>query len=192
MAVRGVPCFDRAIENLYRGRLFTTDINFYKGVIKINNNDFQPVIDSAIGAKGFKNGKICDSVEIGYDYDKSIELIDNKLSTNLYKNIVVIGLKEPTDTLKEYYDKIFKHLNEETLIISFSYKLESDNFVHFNTCFDSYAVVRICRYLLKYNLPLNIFLSKCARNTVAEMIYFKDFSNVEIFLGQCEPFLVFF
>ena len=51
------------IENFYRGRLFTTDYTSSpKGIIKIENNDFSDIIDSAKKSKGFKTGKQCETV----------------------------------------------------------------------------------------------------------------------------------
>ena len=55
------------IEYLYRGRLFTTDEISPKGVSKIENNDFSPLIESAKQAKGFAKGQKRDSEIIGYD-----------------------------------------------------------------------------------------------------------------------------
>ena len=56
------------IENFYRGRLFTTDYTTApKGIIKIENNDFSEVIKSIETSRGFKTGKNCETVKIGFD-----------------------------------------------------------------------------------------------------------------------------
>lgn len=178
------------IENLYRGRLFTTDTNFYKGVIQIENSDFSRVIESANMAKGFKRGKICETVTVGYDYEKSIELIEQKLKSGNYKKNVIIGLKDYTIEKKNYFEKLIKYLSDETLIISFSYSNDRDNLLSFNTCFDSYAVVRITQYLLNKNLPLNIFLPKCGRNTITEMIHFAKYEKNTVYMDDCEPIMI--
>ena len=178
------------IENLYRGRLFTTDMNFYKGVIQIENNDYSQVIKSANEAKGFKTGKICETVFVGYDYEKSIKLIEEKLNEKDYKKIVIIGLKDYTNEKKNYFEKLIKYLSDEILIISFSYNADKKNIICFNTCFDSYAVVRITQYLSDKNLPLEIFLPKCGRNTITEMIHFAKFKNNTVYIGECEPILI--
>ncbi len=178
------------IENLYRGRLFTTDINFYKGVIKIENDNFDEVISSAQESKGFKRGKVCETVTIGYDYDESINHIKERLESNLYKKVVVIGLKDYSFEKKSYFEKLVKLLSDDILIISFSYNIKRDNLLYFNACFDSHAVVRIVSDLIDYDIPLNIYLPKCGRNTLAEMIYFAKFDKIAVYMGECEPIMV--
>jgi len=178
------------IENLYRGRLYTTDSNFYKGVIRIEKEDFYEVIESANSSKGFKKGKVCETVEIGYDYEKSIELIEHKLELKKYRKIVVLGLKDYNSERKEYFENLIKLISDDILIISFSYNLERDNLLYFNACFDSYAVVRITMYLNKFNLPLTIFLPKCGRNTITEMIHFSKFNNHTVYMNKCEPIMI--
>ena len=178
------------VENLYRGRLFTTDTNFYKGIIKIKDDNYQEVIDSANNAKGFKKGKICETVTVGYDYEKSIELISKKLDTNLYKKIVVIGIKDYFPAQKDYFEKLIKLISDKILIISFSYNFEKDNLLYFNACFDSFAVVRIVSFLLNFGIPLEIFLPKCGRNTISEMIHFGKQKKCNVYISECEPIMI--
>ena len=187
------------VENFYRGHLFTTDINLCKGVIKIENNDYREVISLANNSKGFKTGKICETVNVGYSYEKCIELIDKKLNSKTYKKVVIIGLKDYSNEQKEYFEKLVKLLSDEVLIISFSYNFKRDNLLYFNVCFDSFAVVRMALYLLGLEpslsctfkpLPTDVFLPKCGRNTLAEMIYFAKFPNVAVYMGECNPIAI--
>lgn len=178
------------VENLYRGRLFTTDSNYYKGMIKIENNDYSKIIESANEAKGFKTGKTCENVNIGYDYDKCIELIEKNLKSGKYKKVVVFGIKDYSSQQKAYFEKLTKLISKKILIISFSYNSKQDNLLYFNTCFDSFAVVRIVSYLLNYNIPLDIFLPKCSRNTVTEMIHFGKNKNNNVYMSECKPILI--
>ena len=178
------------IENFYRGRLFTTDTNFYNGVIKIENNNFEEVIKSANQAKGFKKGKICETVRIGYDYNECKKIISDKLNSDKYKKIVVIGLKDYSSKQKEYFENLVRLIADDILIISFSYAFDRENLLYFNTCFDSYAVVRIVSFLQDKNLPLDIFLPKCGKNTITEMIHFSKFEHNTIYIGECEPIMI--
>ncbi len=178
------------IENLYRGRLFTTDLNFYKGVVKIENDNFQPVIEAAELAKGFKNGRVCETINIGYNLDECLNLIDEKLSSGKYKKMVIFGLKDYADNINNYFENLVKRLDKDVLIISFSYNVNQENFLYFNTCFDYYAIVRVSEKLLKYKISMNAFLPKCNRNTVAELLYFNAFDIVNVYLGICEPITI--
>jgi len=178
------------IENLYRGRLFTTDYNFYKGIIKIENDNYTELVNSANTSKGFKSGKSCETVDIGYNYSDAIKTIDSKLKSEKYKKVVVIGLQNYSSMHKDYFEKLIKLISDKILIISFSYSSQRDNFLHFNACFDSYAVVRIVSEILKYNILTDIFLPKCGRNTVTEMIHFAKFTNNTVYMGECVPIMI--
>lgn len=178
------------IENFYRGRLFTTDINFHKGIIQIENDDYTEVIKSANASKGFKHGKVCETVTVGYNYENCIKLIEDSLSSNNYKKIVLIGLKNYSTQQREYFESLIKHISNAILIISFSYNFERKNLLYFNTCFDSYAIVRIASALRNYKLPLDIFLPKCGRNTLTEMIHFAKIQTNTVYMGECEPIVI--
>jgi hypothetical protein len=91
---------------------------------------------------------------------------------------------------------LVKLISDDILIISFSYNFERENLLYFNACFDSYAVVRIASYLSDFhslnNLPLHmdVFLPKCGRNTLAEMIYFAKSINNTVYMGECDPIMI--
>ena len=69
------------VEHLYRGQLYTTDFAYSKGVIPIKDENYAPVIEASLNSKGFKTGKQCETVSIGYDYDKTIQEIKEKLDS---------------------------------------------------------------------------------------------------------------
>lgn len=176
------------IENFYRGRLFTTDYSTSpKGIIKIENNDFSEVIKSAEQSKGFKRGKQCESVIIGYDYKKTIDEIRLKIENNNYQQIFIIGLDGYSLEQKSYFEKLIKLVPNNVLIISFSYNIEKENLVYINTCFDNYSWVKISEYLRMQEIKTTIFVPKCERNTISQMLYLSHFDNIHLFVGKCTP-----
>lgn len=179
------------IENFYRGRLFTTDyLTLPKGIIKIKDNDFTGVIESAYESKGFKRGKICESVEIGYDFEEVKALIRKKIETQEYKKIFIISQDDYSLEQKTYFEKLIKHTPKNVLIISFSYKNDSENLIHLNTCFDYFSLIKNFEYLRDYNLPITIFIPKCNRDSISQMIYLSSFNDVRILLGKCAPIIL--
>lgn len=106
------------IENLYRGRLFTTGLAYSKGVVQIKNNDFSEVIKTAKTTKGFKTGKTCDSEKIGFSYINTIELIKSKLETKKYSQILVIGIQGYSKEDIEYFKNLINHIPDSFLTIS--------------------------------------------------------------------------
>ena len=177
------------IDNLYRGRLFTTDDIPPKGVIKIENIDFSEVIESALNSKGFKSGKTCETVKIGFNFKETINLIQEKLNSGI-KRIFLIGLDLYYKEQKAYFEKLIKTTPQDTLIISFSYNFEHKNIIFLNTCFDSYGLVRIFNSVKDYDIPITVFMPKCGRNTISEMVYYAQNKNTKVFIGKCTPIIL--
>ena len=179
------------IENFYRGRLFTTDLmSSPKGVIKIENNDFSKVIDSAYKAKGFKKGKQCESLSIGYNFDEISRRIQEKIGSKNYKRVFIITNDEYLLEEKAYFEKMIRHTPDNVLIISFSYKYEKENFIYINSCFDDHSVLRIFDLVYKFQYPITIFMPKCNKSSISQMIYLSGFENTEIYLGKCIPLIL--
>ena len=179
------------IENFYRGRLFTTDyISSPKGIIKIENNDFTEVIKSAQESRGFKRGKNCETITIGFSFEEIIAKIQNKISTGLFEKIFIIGIDGFSLEQKSYFEKLIKLTPENVLILSFSYNIEKNNLVHINTCFDNFSWIRIFDSLKEYEFSTTIFIPKCDRNTISQMVYLADNKNTEIYIGKCIPILL--
>ena len=179
------------VENLYRGRLYTTDIAYSKGVISIQNKDFTPVIQSALEAKGFKTGKECETVEIGYDFKDAENKIQEKLEKGNYNKIFLIGLNAYTIEQKSYFEKLIKQAPKDVLIVSLSYCVNSENIVCFNTCFDIFAINKFAQDILaKFNLPKVIFFPRCDRHSISQMLFLSSLDNVKVYVGKCTPVLL--
>lgn len=179
------------IENFYRGRLFTTDYTLNpKGIIKIENNDFTQVIQTAENTKGFKRGKQCETVTIGFDYESIISNIEERIQNNHYEQIFVIGLDGYSLEQRTYFEKLIKLAPKSVLIISGSYNIEQENLIHLNTCYDNYSWIRIFEFVRKFNLPITVFVPKCERSSVSQMVYLSEQTNVKVFVGKCAPIIL--
>ena len=171
--------------------MFTTDYTTSpKGIIKIENQDFSEVIKSAEKSKGFKTGKNCETITIGYNYETAINNITKKLETNNYERIFIIGLENNSIEEKVYFEKLIKLAPKNILFISFSYKSEKENFIHINTCFDNYSWLKIFDFINKSKLKTTIFIPKCDRNTISQIIYLSNKENNKIYIGKCAPILL--
>lgn len=177
------------IENLYRGRLFTTDFTSPKGVIKINENHFEEVIESALSAKGFKTGKQCESVLIGYDFEVKIAEIVKKIESENYNHLFFIGLDNYYIEQRIYFEKLIKLAPQNVLILSFSYNIERENLIHVNTCFDSYSMMKFYEALKNFNLKTTVFIPKCERNSISQMVYLSK-NKSKVFVGKCMPIIL--
>lgn len=179
------------VENLYRGLLYTTDFASSKGVIQIKNKDFSDVVKAAEDAKGFKTGKQCETVSIGYDYQNSMGIIEKKLKQKSYSHIFIVGLNGYTLEQQTYFDKLLKQTPGDVLIISLSYCTQKENIVCLNACFDVFATVEFAEGLSeKYSIPISVFYPKCDRHTISQMIYLKEKFNTDVLIGKCTPILL--
>ena len=179
------------IESFYRGRLFTTDfMTSPKGVIKIENDDFSKLIEIAEKSKGFKKGKECETITIGYNFEETIANLKSKIESQLYERIFLIGLDNYSLEQKNYFEKLFKLMPKNILVVSFSYKREADNFIHINACYDGYSIVKIFDFLKSFKFPMTIFIPKCEKKTISQIIYFSQVDNVKVYIGKCTPIIL--
>ena len=177
------------VENLYRGLLFTTDFATSKGVISIKDKDFSEVIQSAKDAKGFKTGRQCESVSVGFDYDAVISEVKERIGR--YSHVFVIGLGAYTLEQKAYFEKLLSQAPEDVLIISLSYCVQRENVICLNACFGTFAITAITDRLIKeVQTPVTVFFPKCDRHTISQMIYLSQDENVNIFVGKCTPIML--
>ena len=179
------------IENFYRGRLFTTDYTTApKGIIKIKDNDFTEVIISAKESKGFKKGKECEIIEIGYDYEEVTSIIDEKIKSQNPEQIFIITHDDYTSKQENYFNNLIKITPKNILIISFSYNSLKDNLIHINSCNDYLSWIKILNFIQNYEIPTKIFIPKCTHNTLSQIITLKKIENIKIYLGNCTPIIL--
>lgn len=182
------------IEYLYRGRLFTTDNFVPQGVVQVKDGDFTPLINSALSARGFKTGKTKESVKIGCSKTEFEEKMEIFKTHNDFKNIIIIGTEEHLIEQKEYFNKLVKQLDENSVVISLSEIHNGKNFIHFNTAPDFNMVYKILEYLDKYidktKTKISLFLAKCDKHTISNIINIKRLWGVDVFLSKCSPVML--
>jgi len=183
------------IEYLYRGRLFTTDNFVPQGVIKIQNNDYTPLIESALSAKGFKHGKTRESVIIGCnnsDFDEKMNYLTVKMS--LFNNIIIIGTEEPTIEQRQYFDNLLKFAGDKTAVISLSENHNVKNFINIKSAPDFYMIYRIFNRIKsaaeENGVCINLFLSKCNKHTVSNILNLRRMGLENIYLSKCTPIML--
>lgn len=181
------------IEYLYRGRLFTTDDIAPKGVVKIENNNLTPLIESAKQAKGFAKGQQRNSIIVGYN-DKSFEKEVNKIVNSNPDKIFIIGHTEITINVKDYFKKFFSIMPPNTYAISFSYDPKLNNVLTINLANDYALIYRTLNQIFE-KIPLDsdklaFFLTKCDVNSLSNIINLKNRGAKNIFLSDCPPLVI--
>lgn len=183
------------IEYLYRGRLFTTDNFVPQGVIKIKNNNYAPLINSALSAKGFKKGQTHLPVKLGCS-DKEFNDRINELISKIdkYNKIILIATEINTVVQKEYFKKLVKNTDEKTFVISLSEEFKKENTMTMRSAPDFYMVYRIYEKLEKLitnnKISFNVFISKCDKHTIFNILNLKKLGVKEVFLSKCTPIML--
>lgn len=179
------------IEYLYRGRLYTTDDISPKGIVKIEDNDFEPLIKSALEAKGFAKGQDRGSEIVGFDEEKLKSDLDKIKDA---ERIFIIGPSNLSLLQKDYFEKFFEIMPENTAAISFSYNPEMKNVIALNLGNDYAILYNVLRIIFE-KIPVNsdklaFFLTKCDINSLSNIINLKNKGAKHIFLSDCPPLVI--
>lgn len=186
--------FSQNLEFLYRGRLFTTAKVQPQGVVKIENNDFTALVESAKSAKGFARGREKENELVGFDNASLNETLNNiceKFNNKEIEHLFIIGVSNFGYQQQEYFNKLFKLLPKNSYVISFSYSLEQDNFLHLNLVNNLPLIYGVVEQLFS-KIPVNsdriaFFLTRCDVNSISNMIGLKQHGAKNIFLTKCPP-----
>lgn len=173
------------VENLYRGRLFTTDFSYSKGVIKIENNDFTEVIKTTEESKGFKTGKVCEPETVGFSFGKAAEKIKNSLEYGSYTQVVIIASEGYTNEEKEYFSTLLKHLPENILVISLNCCKPKSNVICINASNDIYGTNRLINEIFKIcRKKITLIYPHSDRHILSVIINSAGHEQCEVFLGN--------
>lgn len=181
------------IDYLYRGRLFASDEIPVKGIVNLKNDDFTPLIESALNAKGFNKGQKRHSEVIGYNEDKLNSVLEN-IVNNKFRHVFLIGLSNFSPSINDYFEKFFSIMPDDTFAISFSYNPFKDNVYSINLGNDYsllYGVLhKIFTQISLDSNKLTMFLTKCDINSLSSIINLKSRGAKNIYLSECPPLMI--
>ena len=185
------------VDYLYRGKIFSAEEPVQNGVIPIQNDNFAPLFEAAINAKGFTKHKQLNPVTVGYDSDYVSHMLDNlskKLESGELEHLVIVGISESSISLCDYFERLEKLLPKKTYIISFSHKFNTENQLHINLVNNLPSVYKILKNLFEL-VPINseklsFFFTKCDVNSISNLINLSLMGAKNIFLTQCQPYVI--
>lgn len=185
------------IENLYRSRIFTTDVIAPKGVCTIRNNDFEPLIKSAMEAKGFSKSVEKPSIKTNLDEKLIIEKIKQvaeKIEQKEIKYFLAIGVSNHTKIQKDYFERFLALLPEDCFTISFSYTNKKKNILLIESDYGFpilYKTLELLaeKQLLKDLKPAVLF-TRCEPHTISNVLYLKFLGINNIYFTDCPPTLI--
>lgn len=174
------------VENLYRSRIFTTDVVAPKGVVKILDNNFEPLITSALEAKGFTKTvnrypiKLCLDERLILNELKEVAL---KLKTGEIKHLFTIGVSNYTAKQKEYFDEFLSLITPDCFVLSFSYENSKPNVFHVES---DYGLPFLYKFLAAASLQKSfdelkptIFFTRYDVHTISNLLYVKKILGID-------------
>ncbi|MDD3435748.1 MAG: hypothetical protein PHC64_01200 [Candidatus Gastranaerophilales bacterium] len=185
------------IEYLYRGRLFTTDALAPKGIVKIKNNDFEPLIQAALQAKGFTKQQQKIIFRVGHkqkEMEEKVKDLIEKLETKEIKHLYILGILNSDSEYKEYIDKFLKILPKDCFAASLAHEQNEENILHVDSFYDYLFIYRVLEKFKEIKpleeLKISIFITKCDQYTLTNIINFINMGIKSIYLCKCIPTLI--
>lgn len=184
-------------ERLFRGRIFTTNYISGKGMKKIENEDFSPVIKAALDAKGFDEDVDSKPVKVGYNEEEVMAKLDeiiDKINSGKIRHLFIIGLINHSLFSEEYFEELVENIPEEDYVISTALCSERDNVYHINSYFNTSLVYKLLEKL-KNNVdlstfPVSLFMTQCNLHTISHLFNLKQIGLKNIYLPVCSPNII--
>lgn len=181
------------IEYLYRGRLFTLDPIAPPGIIVIKDSNFEPLIRSTLNAKGFTSSIKKPPMQVGFDEQEINKKIDNIIAKILNKEIkhfFIIGLlNSPNLAYKTYFETLFKIMPKDSFAFSLCCPINTKNVFHLDSFYDYSLIYKILKKIkTKMNIQemdISVFLTKCDKHTISNLLYLKHAGIKNIFMCKC-------
>ena len=174
-------------EYIYRGRLFSTSPINSPSVVRIRENEFMSVIESAQNSKGFAKGQLRNSEFVGIDYENIDSLIENILSQfneNKFTQLLVLDFNPSLCTED---DNWLKSVPDNVFIISFmklSFKRKNLLSINFGNNRDLilFFVKYFSKKLYENVDKISVLLSLNEVFSISALLYLKGFANVELYI----------
>lgn len=189
--------FRNNTEYLYRGRLFSTDYIVPTGVKRVVNNNFEPLVEESIKAKGFSKGKIKEKTLLGYNEDEVIakfKQIVEGLKNGSLKRLYIIGIDALTERENVYYHELMNTLEPDEFAISFSYEGKEENVLSINVGNYIPLMSRLLKILFEdYDVTspnITFFFTTCDVISLSAVLAMSIKGVKNIYMTQCLPTVI--
>lgn len=180
------------IDSLYRGSLFSTDSIAGLGITKLQNYNFAPLIKAANEMSGFQTHKKGNTIKIGYNLQSIMSnLADyiDKINNNNFQDIYIVGLLNYGYHSDDFFERLYKKIGENNLIISLAYDKKADNIFHIKSFFDFSLVYKILQEL-KRNIDtekhtVKAILTQCTNDSLTNLFILKKLGIENIYITCC-------
>lgn len=178
-------------EYLYQGKFFGISKLQPKGIC-LTDKSYEKVIETSLNSRGFVKTNERDNIQVGIDYDElksKIDEISKRLNSGELKNIIFVGLGTQSLQQYEYFQELYKLIDDNTFVISFSHTANIKNILHINISNSYPMLLDILSEIFK-KIPINsskisVYIMRCDVNSMTTAIYFKSKGVKNVFFGDC-------
>ena len=157
--------FIQKIDSLYKGEIFSNKLISFSKVFDIKENDFLPVIKTALKTAGYQKSTIKKPLDIKYDKKEILNYIQDFKEKSI---VIVIGGLEGNECLLEH---------NGVKILNINYPLEED------------ILVEVLKKLKSKGVEIKIFFSQCTLLGLNYLLSLLN-SDVDISLADCSHALI--
>jgi len=203
-------CIQKPRES-YSGRIFTTGLVEFPGVVHVKNGDFAPVIEAAKHAPGFPLTAPEKTILVGFGHDAvtaAAGAVVDAVKAGKIRHFFLIGGCDGAKSGRNYYTELAEKVPADCVILTLACgkfrfnKLEFGDIggiprlLDVGQCNDAYSAVRIAQLLAGAfhcgvnDLPLSIILSWYEQKAVAVLLTLLSLGIRNIKLGPSLPAFV--
>ncbi len=203
-------CLQKPKES-YRGRIFTTGLVGWPGVVHIDDKDFTPVVEAALAAPGFADDGPDRTITIGFGRNAVLGVADKVIEavrSGKIRHFFLIGGCDGAKSDREYYTELATSVPDDAVILTLAcgkYRFNKLDFgdidgiprlLDIGQCNDAYSAIRIATALSEAfgvevnELPLSFVLSWYEQKAVAILLTLLHLGIKGIRLGPSLPAFV--
>ncbi|MBQ8636213.1 hypothetical protein IJ425_08695 [bacterium] len=157
--------FIQKIDSLYKGEIFSNKLISFSKVFDIKNDDYTPVVETALKLDGCTKSKESVTLKIEYNRDKIQKFIDK---ADVDEIIVISGVFDDKYDFKDYKNK---------KIVKLNCLLEGD------------ILVESIEKLKEKGIKITVFLAQCNLTNLGMLLALLN-QNIELNIANCPHALI--
>jgi hydroxylamine reductase len=201
----------QAPRDSYKGRIFTSGLVSWPGVVHISNRDFKPVIDAALAAPGFASDEPEKTILVGFGHNAILGVADRVVAAvkaGQLRHFFLIGGCDGAKSGRNYYTEFAEAVPKDCAILTLACGKYRFNKLEFGDiggiprlldcgqCNDAYSAIKVAVALAQAfgcgvnELPLSLILSWYEQKACAILLTLLHLGIRNIRLGPSLPAFV--
>ena len=198
-------------KDSYKGRIFTSGLVAWPGLVHVGGRDFTPVIEAALAAEGFREDGPDKTILVGFGHEAVMGVADKVIEaveSGAVRHFFLIGGCDGARSGRNYYTEFAQAVPGDCVILTLAcgkYRFNKLEFgdiggiprlLDIGQCNDAYSAVRIASALAEAfgcgvnDLPLSLILSWYEQKACAILLTLLHLGIRNIRLGPSLPAFV--